>query len=325
MNILVTGSAGFIGSHLVKHLLDRGDTVVGLDNFNDFYDPRVKRANIAEFEGRSCFRQIEGDIRDRGLLEGVFEAHCPDTVVHLAAMAGVRPSLENPRHYFDVNVNGTLNILECMRGHGDPNLVFASSSSVYGGNKKVPFSEEDDVSCPVSPYAASKRACEIMCYTFHHLYGLDVHCLRFFTVYGPRQRPEMAIHKFVRRVDQGELIPVFGDGSSRRDYTYIDDIMDGVLKSIDLCDGFRIYNLGESDTITLASLVGKIETAVGAVAKIERLDDQPGDVPTTYADISRARDELGYDPRVSIEEGLKRFVAWYREAGLHGDIGGGNG
>jgi UDP-glucuronate 4-epimerase len=316
---LVTGAAGFIGSHLVKHLLERGDEVVGLDNFNDYYDPRIKRRNLEPCMDRSSFTLIEGDIRDRALMEKVFAEHNFHAVVHLAAMAGVRPSLERPDLYFDVNVNGTLNILECVKQFGTEKLVFASSSSVYGGNKKVPFSEEDDVSFPVSPYAASKRAGEIMCYTYHHLYGLNIYSLRFFTVYGPGQRPEMAIHKFVRRILKGEPIPMFGDGSSRRDYTYIDDIMDGVLKALDRCEGYRIYNLGESRTVKLSDLVARIESECGKKAVIERLGDQPGDVPQTYADIERARSELGYAPSVPIEEGLKRFMAWYREwAGLKG-------
>lgn len=313
MKILVTGAAGFIGTHLTRALLDRGDQVVGLDNFNDFYDPAIKRKNVAGFGDCPGFRLVEGDLRDKDLIFDLFKTESFDSVVHLAAMAGVRPSLEKPDLYFDVNVTGTLNILEGIKQHGKPALVFASSSSVYGGNKKVPFSEEDDVSYPVSPYAASKRANEIMCYTYHHLYALDIFCLRFFTVYGPGQRPEMAIHKFVRRILNGKEIPVFGDGSSKRDYTYIDDIMDGVLKSIDKCKGYRIYNLGESKTITLADLIEKIENEIDVKAKIERFGDQPGDVPATYADISRAREELGYAPSVPIEEGLKRFYAWYKE------------
>jgi UDP-glucuronate 4-epimerase len=311
VRVLVTGAAGFIGSHITGALLDRGDEVVCIDNFNDYYDPALKRGNVGSFLDSDRFRLVEGDIRDVDLLNRTFKTLEPDAVIHLAAMAGVRPSLEEPKTYFDVNVNGTLNILECVKAYGKPRLLFASSSSVYGGNKKVPFSEEDDVSCPVSPYAASKRAGEIMCYTYHHLYELAIHCLRFFTVYGPRQRPEMAIHKFTRLINEGLEIPVFGDGSSRRDYTYIDDILDGVLKSLDRCEGYRIYNLGESRTTTLASLIGFIEVHTGIRAKISHLDDQPGDVPVTYADIRRAREELGYDPRVPIEEGLKRFIDWY--------------
>lgn len=313
MKVLVTGAAGFIGSHLTRHLLDRGDDVVGIDNFNDYYDPAIKRRNSAPFQEHLA----EGDIRDLPFMERLFEEHAPQAVVHLAAMAGVRPSIQDPGLYFDVNVNGTLNILECVKRYGKPKLVFASSSSVYGGNKKVPFHEDDDVSCPVSPYAASKRAGEIMAYTYHHLFGLDISSLRFFTVYGPGQRPEMAIHKFVRRVLKGKPIPVFGDGSSRRDYTYIDDIMDGVLKSLENCSGYRIYNLGESRTVTLAQLIEGIEQVTGRKAVIDRQGDQPGDVPVTYADITRAKEELGYAPTTPIEEGLKRFMAWYEKEVAH--------
>jgi UDP-glucuronate 4-epimerase len=316
VKVLITGAAGFIGSHLVRHLLDRGDEVVGLDNFNDYYDPRIKRRNLEPFMDNQAFALIEGDIRDGAAMEKWFERHAFDGAVHLAAMAGVRPSLERPDLYFDVNVNGTLNVLENVRRFDVGKLVFASSSSVYGGNKKVPFSEEDDVSAPVSPYAASKRAGEIMCYTYHHLYKLNIFCLRFFTVYGPGQRPEMAIHKFVRRILKGDPIPVFGDGSSRRDYTYIDDIMDGVLKSLDKCAGYRIYNLGESRTVKLKDLISAIESVCGKKAVIDRLGDQPGDVPQTYADIDRACAELGYAPSIPIEEGLKRFMAWYRDQAI---------
>ncbi|MFH2001731.1 MAG: NAD-dependent epimerase/dehydratase family protein [Planctomycetota bacterium] len=313
MKILVTGAAGFIGTHVTRALLGRGDEVVGLDNFNDFYDPAIKRKNADSFRDNPGFRLVEGDIRDKRLVFNIFAEESPQAVIHLAAMAGVRPSLEKPDLYFDVNVTGTLNMLEGVKKHGKPLLLFASSSSVYGGNKKVPFSEGDDVSYPVSPYAASKRAGEIMCYTYHHLYALNVFCLRFFTVYGPGQRPEMAIHKFVRRILNHESIPVFGDGSSKRDYTYIDDIMDGVLKALDRCNGYRIYNLGESNTITLSSLIAKIESEIGIKAKIKWLGDQPGDVPATFADITRSCDELGYAPSVPIEEGLKRFYSWYKE------------
>lgn len=321
MKILITGAAGFIGSHLAEALLARGDAVVGVDNFNDYYDPRIKRSNVGPFLDREGFRLAEGDIRDEAFLTGTFEAHAPDAVVHLAAMAGVRPSLEDPRTYFDVNVNGTLNVLECVRRFGKPRLLFASSSSVYGGNEKVPFHEDDDVSRPVSPYAASKRAGEIMCYTYHRLYDLRIHCLRFFTVYGPRQRPEMAIHTFTRRLLEGREITLFGDGSSRRDYTYIDDILDGVIKSLDRCTAYRIYNLGESRTVSLATLVGLLEKVTGTRARIRRLPDQPGDVPVTYADIGRAREELGYAPAVSLEEGLDRFLRWYRGARACGEKG----
>lgn len=318
MKILITGAAGFIGSQLAHELIQRGDEVVCVDNFNDYYDPRIKRQNIETFLNFKSFELKEGDIRDFDFLRSVFKKTEPEAVVHLAAMAGVRPSLEAPNLYFDVNVNGGLNILECVKSYGKPKLCMASSSSVYGGNKKVPFSEEDDVSFPVSPYAASKRASEIMCFTYHHLYDLSIHCHRFFTVYGPKQRPEMAIHKFVRRILLDQPIPVFGDGSSRRDYTYIDDILDGVIKSLDQCQGYEIYNFGESSTISLADLIALIEKTLGKKAIIDRYGDQPGDVPTTYADVTKAKKELGYDPKVEIQDGLKRFVSWYKETGLPG-------
>jgi len=318
LKILITGAAGFIGSKLTEALIRRGDEIVCIDNFNDFYDPQIKRKNIEPFLDTKAFELVGGDIRNLELVDDVFKKTEPEAVVHLAAMAGVRPSLEAPNIYFDVNVTGSLNILQSIRKYGKPKLCFASSSSVYGGNKKVPFSEEDDVSRPVSPYAASKRAAEIMCYTFHHLYDLPIHCHRFFTVYGPGQRPEMAIHKFVRRILLGKPLPMFGDGGSKRDYTYIDDILDGVIKSLDQCEGYRIYNFGESSTISLADLITLIEKTIGKKAQIERHDDQPGDVPITFADITRAKEELGYDPKVSVVEGLKRFFDWYKEMKLPG-------
>jgi len=309
--VLVTGAAGFIGSHLSGRLIARGDAVVGLDNFNTYYDPAIKRRNVAGLP-RGGFRLVEGDIRDRDTVRRAFAEHKPGSVVHLAAMAGVRPSLENPVLYHDVNCTGTAVMLEAARDAGVKRFVFGSSSSVYGGNPKVPFHEDDDVSRPVSPYAATKRANELTCHTFAHLYGMDIAALRFFTVYGPRQRPEMAIHKFVRLVEAGERLPLYGDGRSERDYTYIDDILDGVIKAHDRSTGFRIYNLGESATISLRELVAAIGRATGREPGVDWLPDQPGDVPRTFADIRRAREELGYDPRTNLEQGLQRFVAWYR-------------
>jgi len=310
--VLVTGAAGFIGSHLSERLLARGDEVLGLDNFNSFYDPAIKRRHAAELSRGEGFRMIEGDIRDRELVARLFAEEQPDSVIHLAAMAGVRPSLEDPVHYHDVNCTGTAVLLEAARRAGLKRFVFGSSSSVYGGNEKVPFHEGDDVSGPVSPYAATKRANELTCATFSSLYGMDIACLRFFTVYGPRQRPEMAIHKFVRLLEGGQPLPCFGDGSSERDYTFIDDIMDGVLKAHDRSSGYRIYNLGESSTISLRDLVGAIGRATGIDPQVDWLPSQPGDVPRTFADVSRAKSELGYDPQVGIEQGLARFVQWYR-------------
>jgi UDP-glucuronate 4-epimerase len=311
--ILVTGAAGFIGSHFCDSLVERGDEVVGLDNFNAFYDPAIKRRNLAGLLERPGFSLVEGDIRDADLLARLFAERRIGSLVHLAAMAGVRPSVEDPALYHDVNCTGTARLLVAARDAGVSHVVFASSSSVYGGNTKVPFHEDDDVSRPVSPYAATKRSNELTCHAFHHLFGMDIACLRFFTVYGPRQRPEMAIHKFVRLVERGEPLPLFGDGGTERDYTYIDDILDGMLKAFDRSRGFRIYNLGESRTVSLRALVAAIGQATGREPRVDWQPVQPGDVVATFADVGRARRELGYDPRVGLEEGLRRFVAWYRQ------------
>jgi UDP-glucuronate 4-epimerase len=310
--LLITGGAGFIGSHFSERMLERGHTVVCLDNFNDYYDPAVKRRNIESLLKRTDgFRLIEGDILDAGLVRRLFEENRFDAVVHLAARAGVRPSIQEPGLYQRVNLEGTVNLLESSVHHGVTRFLFASSSSVYGANSKVPFSEDDPVNCPVSPYAATKRAGELLAYTFHSLYGLSVHCLRFFTVYGPRQRPDMAIHKFTRLIAEGKEIPLFGNGTSRRDYTYIDDIIDGMEKSLERCTGYSIYNLGESRTIELHRLIGLIEKALEKKAKLRFLDDQPGDVPVTYADISKAARELGYHPCTALEKGIPIFVDWF--------------
>ena len=310
MKVLVTGGAGFIGSHLCEALLARGDEVCVLDNFNDFYDPAIKRQNAQELQGAQI---VEGDIRDEALVHRLFAEHAFDGVVHLAAMAGVRPSLLDPLLYQDVNLRGTMVLLEAVRKRPGTRFVFASSSSVYGGNTKVPFSEEDRVENPISPYAATKRACELLAWTHHHLFDIPTTGLRFFTVYGPRQRPEMAIHKFVRLVHQGAPIPFFGDGSTRRDYTYIDDIIDGVVRSLDRCEGYELYNLGESQTTSLAELVEAIGQACGREPIIDRQPMQPGDVVITYADVTKAKEKLGYRPSMTVAEGLARFVPWYRE------------
>ncbi len=310
--LLITGGAGFIGSHFSERMLDRGHTVVCLDNFNDYYDPAVKRRNIESLLKRTCgFRVIEGDILDADLVRRLFEENRFDAVIHLAARAGVRPSIQDPGLYQRVNLEGTVNLLESSVRHGVTRFLFASSSSVYGANTKVPFSEDDPVNRPVSPYAATKRAGELLAYTFHSLYGLSVHCLRFFTVYGPRQRPDMAIHKFTRLIAEGKEIPLFGNGTSRRDYTYIDDIIDGMERSLERCAGYALYNLGESQTIELQRLIGLIEGALGKKARIRFLENQPGDVPVTYADISKAGRELGYHPRTAIETGIPAFVDWF--------------
>ncbi len=312
MNILVTGGAGFIGSHLCEALLARGEQVTALDNFDPFYDPQVKRVNLAGCLASPLFTLVEGDIRDIEKVGEVFADGDFDMVVHLAARAGVRPSMEDPLAYQDVNVRGTMVLLEAARQFEVKKFIFASSSSVYGNNQKVPFSESDCVDFPISPYAATKKACELLCYTYSYLFGIDHTCLRFFTVYGPRQRPDLAIHKFMRLIEAGRPIPVFGDGSSRRDYTYVDDIIQGVLAAMDRCQGYRIYNLGHSQPIALADLIAQIEAVLGKKGKIDRQPAQPGDVDCTYADVSRARTELGYEPKVRLEEGLERFVAWFR-------------
>ncbi len=312
-HILVTGGAGFIGSHLTRRLLRRGDRVTVLDDFNDFYDPARKRHNVEELLSRDDYRLVEGDIRDAALVDSTFREGRFDGVVHLAARAGVRPSLSEPILYEDVNCIGTLRLLEAARAHGPKTFIFGSSSSVYGINEKVPFAETDDINQPISPYATTKRTGELMCYNYHHLYGLRVACLRFFTVYGPAQRPEMAIHKFTHLLAHGEKIPMFGDGASRRDYTYIDDIVDGVVASLDLAPDFEVLNLGGAETTSLADLIQTIAENLGVEASIDRLPTQPGDVPITYADVTKAGRVLGYSPKVPIREGLRRFVAWYRE------------
>ena len=313
MKILVTGGAGFIGSTVSEKLLARGDEVVVIDCFDEFYEPRIKRNNIRTALKNQSYKLVEGDIRDLELLKTLFKREKFDRVFHLAARAGVRPSIIDPLLYEDVNFRGTMNLLESAKENNLPGFIFASSSSVYGNNKKVPFSETDNVDNPVSPYAATKKACELICHTYHYLYNLNISCLRFFTVYGPRQRPEMAIHKFTRLIDQGKPVPMFGDGSSRRDYTYVDDIADGVLKAIDYNAEFEIFNIGESRTTELRKLIELIEKSLGKKANIEQLPDQPGDVQITYADITKSKKILGYDPRTQVEEGVQKFVEWYIE------------
>lgn len=309
MKVLVTGGAGFIGSHLSQTLLARGDEVVVLDNFNDFYDPAIKRQNCEV--ALADARIVEGDLRDESLVHGLVGEGF-DAVVHLAAMAGVRPSVEDPLLYQDVNVRGTMILMEAIRRRPETRFVMASSSSVYGGNEKTPFSELDEIHHPVSPYAATKRATELLAYTHHHLFGIPTTCLRFFTVYGPRQRPEMAIHKFVRLVHEGRPLPFFGDGETRRDYTYIDDIIDGVVRSIDRCEGYEVYNLGESQTTSLSELVTLIGEVTGIEPVLDRQPMQPGDVQITFADVSKAKERLGYAPSTTVKEGLEHFVEWYR-------------
>lgn len=315
-NILVTGGAGFIGSHLVDRLLaEGGRQIVVLDDFNDFYSPDIKRENVRRHLLNSAYRLIEGDICDTGLVREIFAADKFDCVVHLAARAGVRPSLLQPRLYNETNITGTLCLLENAREFGVKQFVFGSSSSVYGINGKVPFSEEDRIHQPISPYAATKAAGELLCHTYSHLYDVRTVCLRFFTVYGARQRPDLAIHKFSKLIAAGKPIQVFGDGSTRRDYTYVDDIIQGIRSAMDY-DGsmHEVFNLGESDTVELSRLIALLEENLGVKAVIDRQPMQPGDVPITYADISKARKMLGYDPQTKIEEGLGKFAEWFKSS-----------
>jgi UDP-glucuronate 4-epimerase len=314
-NILITGGAGFIGSHLVDGLLaDGGCRVSVVDDFNDFYDPATKRANAKRHENNSHYRLFEADIRDASALKHVFAEENFACIVHLAARAGVRPSLTQPQLYAETNINGTINLLELARTHNVKQFVFGSSSSVYGINAKVPFSEDDPIRQPISPYAATKAAAELICHSYTHLYGTRCVCLRFFTVYGPRQRPDLAIHKFAKLISEGKPIPVFGDGTTRRDYTFIDDIIAGVRAAIDYEEtDYEVVNLGESRTVELRELISLLENEIGMKAIIDRQPLQPGDVPQTFADITKARRILGYDPQVPIEEGIQRFVQWWNE------------
>jgi UDP-glucuronate 4-epimerase len=312
LKILVTGGAGFIGSHASEALLARGDQVVCVDSFNDYYDPAQKRRNIAPFLGRSVYRLVEADIRAPEPLANLFAEERFDKVLHLAAMAGVRYSIQHPDLYAAVNVCGTVNLLDLARRYEVRNFVLASSSSVYGARSKAPFREGDSVEHPISPYAATKRAAELLTFTYHHLYDLPCTSLRVFTVYGPAGRPDMAPYLFTRWIFEGSELKMFGDGTSRRDYTYIDDIVAGVLGALDADLPFEIINLGNSHTVALNEFIAVVERCVGRKACIVHQEPQPGDVPLTSADISRARSLLGFEPQVDIEEGMERFVAWYR-------------
>jgi len=314
-NILITGGAGFIGSNLVDKLFAEGGWKIAVvDDLNDFYSPETKRHNIAAHLGNENFKMYEADIRDAAALEQIFSETQFDVIVHLAARAGVRPSLAEPKLYAETNINGTLNLLELARKHEVKQFVFGSSSSVYGVNEKVPFAEDDPIFNPISPYAATKGAGELICHTYSHLYDMRCVCLRFFTVYGARQRPDLAIHKFTRMIDEGRAIPVFGDGSTRRDYTYVDDILQGVRAAMEYSgSNYEIFNLGESQTVELRELIALIERSLDKSAVIDRQPMQPGDVPVTYADISRAREKLGYNPTTKIADGIPKFVEWYRE------------
>ncbi len=313
-SILVTGGAGFIGSHLVDRLLGEGNwRVTVIDDFNDFYPPEIKRANVAGHLRHDNYRLVEADIRDDLGLAAIFAETKFDVIVHLAARAGVRPSLSEPKLYAETNINGTLNLLELAREHGVKQFVFGSSSSVYGINEKVPFAESDRIHQPISPYAATKAAGELICHTYSHLYDIRTVCLRFFTVYGARQRPDLAIHKFSRLISEGRTIQVFGDGSSRRDYTYVDDIIQGVRAAIDYDKSLHeVFNLGESQTVTLSELIELIQRSLDMRADIDRQPMQPGDVPATFADITKSRELLGYNPTTKIQDGIPKFVEWFR-------------
>ncbi|RKY93123.1 epimerase [candidate division KSB1 bacterium] len=315
MAYLVTGGAGFIGSHLCERLVKEGSEIICVDNFNDFYDPLIKRRNVEGLQKKANFKLYELDILDFPKLQAVFEQNDIDVIIHLAARAGVRPSIKEPLLYQEVNVRGTLNLLELARRFNVPKFVFASSSSVYGNNKKVPFSEQDNVDNPVSPYAATKKAGELLAYTYHHLYDISISCIRFFTVYGPRQRPDMAIHKFTKLIDQGKKVPIFGDGNSQRDYTYISDIIDGLCSAIEYCQGYEIYNLGDSRTVELKEVIQHIENLLNKKARLDFKPFQAGDVWITYADISKAKAQLKYQPKVMFEKGMQNFIDWYKSEG----------
>jgi UDP-glucuronate 4-epimerase len=322
MRILITGGAGFIGSNLAERLLISGHEIIIIDNFNDFYSPTLKHGNVAhilrtaETHGKSLL-VCEGDIRDGEFVRAIFAQEEPDAVIHLAAAAGVRPSIENPILYEEVNVRGTMNLLEATKETGTRLFLFASSSSVYGNNSKVPFAEADPVDHPISPYAATKKAGELLCHTYHHLYDINMACLRFFTVYGPRQRPDLAISKFVRLIDQGKPVPFYGDGSTSRDYTYVADIVAGIEKALQWMHAggkrYDVFNLGGSSPVALHRLVEMIELQLGKKAILERLPMQAGDVERTYADLKKSSSVLGYAPLTPIEDGIARFVDWYHE------------
>jgi len=311
MNILVTGAAGFIGSHVCEHFIKLGHSVIGLDNFDSFYPIEFKAQNLEDLNKSTRFQFYEADIRDKKGLDDIFRDANIEVVIHLAAKAGVRPSIESIEEYYDVNVNGTVNLLESMRKNGVKKMLFASSSSIYGNNGKVPFSETDTVDNPISPYASTKKSGELLCHVYHHLYNFDITCLRFFTVFGPRQRPDLAIHKFTRLIEEEKPIPFYGDGSTSRDYTYIADIVDGINCAINHLKGYQIFNLGESTVITLNQLVRTIENTLNKKAILNKQPMQPGDVNKTYADISRAKSEIGYNPKFDFETGIKEFVEWY--------------
>lgn len=319
MNILVTGGAGFIGSHVCEHFIKLGHNITALDNFDSFYPITFKKLNLIQLNQSKQFKFYKIDIRDEEVLNEIFSSEKVDLVIHLAAKAGVRPSIHSIADYYDVNVNGTVSLLESMRKHNVRKMLFASSSSIYGNNPKVPFSETDRVDNPISPYASTKKSGELLCHVYNHLYNFDITCLRFFTVFGPRQRPDLAIHKFTRLIDEGKPIPFYGDGSTSRDYTYIDDLVQGINCAIHHLKGYQIFNLGESNVITLNRLVHTIEMSLNKKAILNKQPMQHGDVVKTYADISKARAEIGYNPKFDFETGIIEFVKWYKsqKANLH--------
>ena len=314
-NVLITGGAGFIGSHLVDRLLgEQNWRVAVVDDFNDFYCPSIKRANVQPHLDNANFQLVEADVRNEIALENIFSRQNFDFIIHLAARAGVRPSVEEPQLCAQTNVNGTLNLLEMARRFAVPRFIFGSSSSVYGSNAKLPFSESDKIANPISPYAATKAGGELLCHTYSHLYGIRMICLRFFTVYGARQRPDLAIHKFSRLILEGKAIPIFGDGKTRRDYTYIDDIIAGIRAAMNYAETrYEIFNLGGSETVHLSDLISLLEKHLNRKAAVELLPPQPGDVPATFADITKARRLLGYNPQTRIEEGLEKFCSWIKK------------
>ncbi|MCZ7604191.1 MAG: GDP-mannose 4,6-dehydratase [Melioribacteraceae bacterium] len=312
MNFLITGAAGFIGSHLADRLLSLNHQVIAVDNFDPFYSRRIKEQNISGALSSKNYKLDETDILDNSGIENIFQVQKIDLVIHLAAKAGVRPSIEDPIGYYNTNVIGTLNILEAMKKNGCNKMIFASSSSVYGNNKKVPFSETDSVDNPISPYAATKKAAELLCHTYHHLYNFDIFALRFFTVYGPRQRPDLAIHKFAKLIMNDQPLPFHGDGSTSRDYTYIDDTIDGIIGAIDNLKGFEVINLGENKTITLNELVESLENLLNKKAKLIKLPLPAGDVNRTFADIKKAKNKINYSPKYDLVEGLDNFITWMK-------------
>jgi UDP-glucuronate 4-epimerase len=313
--VLLTGAAGFIGSHAAQALLASGYRVVGLDNFSDYYLRSWKELNLRAIGGESKFDFHEMDVTDAPAIQSLVTKIKPQAIIHLAGMAGVRPSIAQPAYYARVNVEGTTILLQAAVENKTPKFLFASSSSVYGNPESSPFTEDDPVAAPISPYAATKRAGELMGHAFWHLHKLPVFCLRFFTVYGPRLRPDLAIHKFARLISRDQPIPVFGDGSSSRDYTYVDDICAGILAALNRCDRFRIYNLGNNHPVKLSEMIRGLESSLGKTAKIDCQPMQPGDVEMTCADITRSKAELGYQPKIALDEGLKRFIAWFRRDG----------